>query len=107
LVLRALMQRANPRDFTLLPEDLSFEPFAIVVPQGDWAFRLAVNSGLAKIFRSGEVLQIYTRYFGELGFRPSVWLGGVFTFGGVLIAVSHGVPAPRCSVSTRGNHPPA
>jgi ABC-type amino acid transport substrate-binding protein len=83
LVLRAYMQNANLRDFNLLPEDLSFEPFAIVVPQGDWAFRLAVNTGLAKIFRSGDVVQIYGKYFGDIGFRPSVWLGAVFTFGGL------------------------
>ena len=82
LVLLALTQRA-PRDFILLPEDLSFEPFAIVVPRGDWAFRLAVNAGLAKIFRSGEVVQIYGKYFGGIGSRPSVWLGAVFMFGGL------------------------
>jgi ABC-type amino acid transport substrate-binding protein len=81
LVLRALMQRANSRELVLLPEDLSFEPFAIVLPRGDWAFRLAVNTGLAQTFRSGEVLQIYNKYFADLGFRPSVWLGAVFTFG--------------------------
>jgi glutamate/aspartate transport system substrate-binding protein len=53
LVLLAFMQRANPQNFILLPDDPSFEPFAIVLPRGDWAFRLAVNTGLAKIFRSG------------------------------------------------------
>jgi glutamate/aspartate transport system substrate-binding protein len=83
LVLLALIQRAKSRDFNLLPDDLSFEPFAIVLPQGDWAFRLAVNTGLAKIFRSGDVVQIYSKYFGDIGFRPSVWLGAVFTFGGL------------------------
>ena len=83
LVLLAFMQGANPRDFTLLPDDLSFEPFAIVLPLGHWAFRLADNTGLAKIFRSGEIVQIYSKYFGDIGFRPSVWLGAVFTFGGL------------------------
>jgi ABC-type amino acid transport substrate-binding protein len=83
LVLLSFMRRSETRDLTLLPDDLSFEPFAIVLPQGDWAFRLAVNSGLAKLFRSGEVIQIYSKYFGDLGFRPSVWLGAVFMFGGL------------------------
>jgi len=83
LVLLAFMRRSEARDLTLLPDDLSCEPFAIVLPQGDWAFRLAVNSGLAKLFRSGEVIQIYSKYFGDLGFRPSVWLGAVFMFGGL------------------------
>jgi ABC-type amino acid transport substrate-binding protein len=81
LVLLALAQAANLRDYTMLPDDLSFEPFAIMVPRGDWAFRLAVNTGLAGVFRSGEVIEIYTKYFSALAPRPSAWIGAVFTFG--------------------------
>jgi ABC-type amino acid transport substrate-binding protein len=83
LVLLALAQAANLRDYTVLPDDLSFEPFAIMLPRGDWAFRLAVNAGLARLFRSGEVIEIYTRYFSGIAQRPSVWLGAIFTFGGL------------------------
>ena len=81
LVLLALAQAANLRDFTVLPDDLSFEPFAIMLPRGDSAFRLAVNTGLAQVFRSGEVIELYTKYFSGVAQRPSVWLGAVFTFG--------------------------
>lgn len=81
LVLLALAQAANLRDFTLLPDDLSFEPFGIMVPRGDWAFRLAVNTGLARVFRSGDIIEIYTKYFSTLAPRPSAWIGAVFTFG--------------------------
>jgi glutamate/aspartate transport system substrate-binding protein len=83
LVLLSLMQRVNRRDLVLLPDDLSIEPFAIVLPRGDWAFRLAINTGLAKIFRSGEIVQIYSKYFRDIGFHPSGWLGAVFAFGGL------------------------
>ena len=81
LVLLALAQAANMRDYTLLPDDLSFEPFGIMLPRGDWAFRLAVNTGLARVFRSGEIIEIYTKYFSTLAPRPSAWIGAVFTFG--------------------------
>jgi ABC-type amino acid transport substrate-binding protein len=81
LVLMALAQAANLRDFTVLPDDLSFEPFAIMLPRGDAAFRLAVNTGIARVFRSGEVIELYTKYFSGVAQRPSVWLGAVFTFG--------------------------
>jgi ABC-type amino acid transport substrate-binding protein len=81
LVLLALAQAANMHDFVLLPDDLSFEPFAIVLPRGDWAFRLAVNSGLAQVFRSGEVVELYTKYFSGIAQRPLAWLGAIFTFG--------------------------
>jgi hypothetical protein len=47
-VLLALARAESLRDFTLLPDDLAFEPFAIMLPRGDWAFRLAVNTALAK-----------------------------------------------------------
>jgi ABC-type amino acid transport substrate-binding protein len=83
LVLVAIAQAADMRDFIVLPEDLSFEPFAITLPRGDWAFRLAVNTGLARIFRSGEIVELYTRYFSTLGRGASNWAGAVFVFGGV------------------------
>ena len=83
LVLFALAQAANLRDFVVLPDDLSFEPFAIVVPRGDWQFRLAVNTGLAHVFRSGEILDLYTKYFSGVARRASNWLGAVFVFGGL------------------------
>jgi glutamate/aspartate transport system substrate-binding protein len=81
VVLLAMAQALNPRDFTMLPEDLSFEPFAIMLPRGDWAFRLAVNTALAQIFRSGDVLDLYSKYFSAFAARPSLFLGAVFTFG--------------------------
>ena len=83
LVLLALMNAANLRDVLLLPEDLSFEPFAIVLPRGDWQFRLAVNTALARTFRSGEVIELYVKYFSGLSRTPSSWLGAIFTFGGL------------------------
>jgi len=83
VVLLAIAQAANLHDYILLPEDLSFEPFAIMLPRGDWAFRLAVNTGLAQIFRSGEVVELYTKYFSGLPRSGSNWAGAIFVFGGL------------------------
>jgi glutamate/aspartate transport system substrate-binding protein len=83
LVLLALAQAAGMHNYVLLPDDLSFEPFAIVLPRGDYEFRLAVNSALSEVFRSGEVVELYTKYFTGLAQRPSAWLGAIFTFGGL------------------------
>jgi ABC-type amino acid transport substrate-binding protein len=82
LVLLALAQAASLPNLTMLPEDLSFEPFAIMLPRGDWELRLAVNTTLARLFRSGEILELYGKYFGGSGRRP-IWIGAVFTFGGL------------------------
>ena len=35
----------------MLPDDLSLEPYAIVLPLGDGDFRLAVNAALADFYR--------------------------------------------------------
>jgi glutamate/aspartate transport system substrate-binding protein len=56
----------HPEALTLLPDDLSLEPYAITLPRGDWAFRLAVNTGLAQIFRSGDVIGIYRQWFDQI-----------------------------------------
>lgn len=81
LVLLSMAQAIDRRDLSLLPEDLSFEPFAIMLPQGDWALRLAVNAGLARVYRSGEIVEIYNKWFSALSQRPSVWVGAVYAFG--------------------------
>ena len=77
-VLLALARAESLRDFMLLPDDLSFEPFAIMLPRGDWAFRLAVNTALAQVFRSGEILGLYTKYLGGGSMGTSNWAGVVF-----------------------------
>jgi ABC-type amino acid transport substrate-binding protein len=68
---------------TLLPEDISTEPYAVALPRGDWAFRLAVNTALAQTFRSGEVLNIFTKWFGGVAQRPSLLIGAVYLLGGL------------------------
>jgi ABC-type amino acid transport substrate-binding protein len=61
----------NPQALVMLPDDLSVEPYAIVLPRGDWAFRLAVNTGLAQIFRNGEVVNIFKGWFDRIGLQMS------------------------------------
>jgi glutamate/aspartate transport system substrate-binding protein len=71
----------NPRALTMLPDDLSFEPYAITLPRGDWALRLAVNTALADIYRRGENLKIFDKWFSAMGLRPSLLLGAAFALG--------------------------
>ena len=53
-------QAKDAKTLTLLTEGLSFEPYAIVLPRGDWQMRLAVNSALAQIYRSRRLLKFTT-----------------------------------------------
>jgi glutamate/aspartate transport system substrate-binding protein len=67
--------------FVLLPDDLSIEQYAITLPRGDWALRLAVNTGLADIFRSGRTKDLFERWF--FGARPGLLLQAVYALGGL------------------------
>jgi ABC-type amino acid transport substrate-binding protein len=61
----------NPQALVMLPDDLSVEPYAIVLPRGDWAFRLAVNTGLAEMFRTGQVVAVFQGWFDRIGLQMS------------------------------------
>jgi ABC-type amino acid transport substrate-binding protein len=67
----------DPNKLTMLSEDFSFEPYAIVLPRGDAGFRTAVNRGLAQLYGSGDVGEIFNRYFGGFG-KPSVLLAAMY-----------------------------
>jgi glutamate/aspartate transport system substrate-binding protein len=62
----------DPKALLLLPEELSFEPYGIVIPRGDAAFRLAVNTGLAQLYSSGEVVEVFRRWFEAFGAPPTI-----------------------------------
>jgi glutamate/aspartate transport system substrate-binding protein len=66
---------------TILPEDYSTEPYAVVLPRGDWAFRLAVNTAIAQIFRSGEILTIFTKWIGGAAQHPNLLIGAIYRLG--------------------------
>jgi len=72
----------DPKSISLLLEDLSFEPYAIVLPRGDDDLRLAVNSALAQIYRSGDIVPIFRRWFSALG-KPGVMLEATYILGAI------------------------
>ena len=69
---------SDPRAMKLLPDDLSVEPYAIVLPRGDWALRLAVNTALAQIMGGTEMTFIFNGWFGQLGFQPGALIRATF-----------------------------
>jgi glutamate/aspartate transport system substrate-binding protein len=42
----------------------SYEPYGLMLRRGDADFRLAVNRVLARLYRSGEIVQVYEQWFG-------------------------------------------
>ena len=65
----------------MLPDDLSFEPYGIALPRGDWALRLAVNAGLAQAYRTGQAAEVFKKWFAELGLKPSGLMAAVYQLG--------------------------
>jgi len=55
----------------LLANDyLTFEPYALALPHGDDPFRLAVDTALSRIYRSGNIQDIFIRSMGK-NVKPS------------------------------------
>jgi len=71
----------DAKALTMLPDDLSLEPYAIVLPRGDWALRLAVNSALAEVFRSGAIFSVFGKWFDQIKLKPGPVLLAVFSLG--------------------------
>lgn len=76
------MSSPDPRQFALLDRFLSYEPYALMVRRGDPAFRLSVNRALARLYRSGDVLHVYARWFGQWG-PPSAITVGMYAIEGL------------------------
>ena len=70
-------QAKDPRIFVLLTEDLSFEPYAFMLPRNDSAFRFEINRALTQVYLSGEIDQIFAKWLGPLG-RPSGLLAAMY-----------------------------
>ena len=81
LLLVGLGARAkDPKSLALLNELLSYEPYAIVLPRGEWALRLAVNSALSQVYRSQALPELFGRWFAPLG-RPTPLLEAMYALG--------------------------
>ena len=82
LLVGAVAKAKDPKSLVLIPEELSIEPYGIVLPRGDASFRLAVNTGLAQVYSSGEVIEIFRRWFEGIG-APSGILVAAYAHGAI------------------------
>lgn len=67
----------EPERFDVLEAEFAIGPYAFALPRNESDFRLAVNRGLARIYRTGEIGRIFTRWFGEDA-SPTELLKAVF-----------------------------
>jgi ABC-type amino acid transport substrate-binding protein len=84
LVLIGLARAAkDPNKFTLAPELFSYEPYALPVRRNDADFRLVADRALAQLYRTGQIGQVYDKWFGDWGGRPSRLLLAMYALNGL------------------------
>jgi ABC-type amino acid transport substrate-binding protein len=59
------MTSKDPTKWAIADQYFSYEPYGLILRRGDPDFRLAVNRVLARLYRSGEIIPVYERWFGS------------------------------------------
>lgn len=68
IVLYGLLAKSRMKDdLEVVGRLLTYDPYGIMMRRDDSAFRLVVNAALADVFRSGEIENIYAKWFNPIG----------------------------------------
>ncbi len=68
----------SPDDFAVVGDFLSYDPYALMVPRDDSAFELIGKRALANLFRTGEINEIYAKWFDPMGIEQTPLLQAAF-----------------------------
>ena len=78
LLFGLISKSKSPDDFAVVGDFLSFDPYALMVRRDDSAFELVGKKALAAVFRSGEINDIYAKWFDPLGVEQTDLLKAAF-----------------------------
>ncbi len=53
----------RPDDYAIGTEAFSIDPYALMLPRGDDAFKRVVDATLTRLYRSGDIQRIYEKWF--------------------------------------------
>jgi ABC-type amino acid transport substrate-binding protein len=65
ILLDAAKRHSGGRDLVVLDRLFTYEPMALALAPGDDDFRLLVDRALSRVYRSGDIAQLYAKSFGE------------------------------------------
>jgi ABC-type amino acid transport substrate-binding protein len=65
VLLDSARRHAGARDLLVIDRLFTYEPLALAMPTGDEQFRLLVDRTLSRLYSSGEIGALYTKWFGE------------------------------------------
>jgi glutamate/aspartate transport system substrate-binding protein len=72
----------DPAKLSLVQEFFSYEPYGFMLRRGDAAFRLSVNRALAALYRSGDIVPIYEKWFGSMSTAGQL-IGAMYLINGL------------------------
>ena len=59
------LKSGTPQKYSILPNMISYEPFALAVRRNDADFRLVADRTISQLYRSKKILPIYNKWFGQ------------------------------------------
>ena len=65
-----VIEALDPKQYSLVNETFSYEPYGFVVRRNDAEFRLVANKAIAQLYRSGQHIEIFHKWIGRFGIRP-------------------------------------
>jgi len=78
LLIGEVLQAPDPRTFSIASDLFSFEPYGLVVRRNDADFRLVADRAIAQLYRSGQIEDIFSRWFGAAGLTPTPVLRAMY-----------------------------
>ena len=73
-----ILSAADPKAYSLGADLFSFEPYGLVVRRNDGDFRLVANRAIAQLYRSGQIEELFNRWFGQIGVQPTPVLRAMY-----------------------------
>lgn len=62
-----IIEALNPKQYSLMSDIFSYEPYGFVVRRNDADFRLVVNRALSQVYRTGQHVDIFYKWIGRTG----------------------------------------
>ena len=78
LIGQIIIRENSEKKYFLSKKLFSFEPFALAVRRGDVDFQLVSDRALSQLNRTGQIVEIYRKWFGRIAEKPPIALRALY-----------------------------
>ena len=78
VVIGQMLASGRPRDYVIAEDLYSYEPYGLPIQRGDTEFRGLVDRVLARLYRTGQIREVYEQWLGRVGVQPSPILQAMY-----------------------------